>query len=154
MKRLFLVPIVVLFSCASVVSGTRESITVNSTPPGADATLTCSEVRVDHGVTPTTLTLRRNAGDCLLTISRSGFTTVEQVIEQGVNPMYWGNFVVAPLALYGVSEVSDGSDIEDRVILGAAVGSMAASWLIDYATGAIHVHRPGIVNVTLRASEQ
>ena len=87
------------FSCATALTGTRESISVASTPAAADARLSCAGVQVDGGITPATLTLRRNAGDCTLTVAKAGFVDETRLLEQGVNPAYWANFVTLPVAL-------------------------------------------------------
>ena len=151
MKRIYLVPLFLcLTSCASVISGRHESIEVTSTPAGADATLVCPRSR-NHGVTPTRLTLRRNAGDCTLTVSKDGFRSAEQLIEQGVNPVYWANFAALPL---GLSIIFDHTDqIGSGAAAGVAYAVMGGGWLIDWATGAIHKHRPGAVEVTLRPAD-
>jgi len=153
MKRLFLMPVLLTaFSCASTLTGTRESITVDSTPAGADVALVCAGTRVDGGVTPTTLRFWRNAGDCTLTVSKSGFAEETKLIEQGVNPAYWANFVTTPVASAGVF-IAEYGNAPEKAVGAALIIAAGATWLVDYRTGAMHRHRPSAIRATLRAKE-
>ena len=154
MKRMFLLPILrTAFSCASAITGTRESITIDSPPDGADAILFCRGIRTASGVTPTTLAFWRNAGDCTLTLSKSGFAEETKLIEQGVNPAYWANFVTASAAPAGVLIAGYGNTSPVKAVGAALIIGAAASWLVEYRTGAIHTHRPSAIRVTLRPKE-
>ena len=150
-KRIMLLPILLTaFSCATAISGRRESLAVDSTPAGADARLFCAGKQVSSGVTPITFTIRRKAGDCDLTVSKSGFTEQTSHIEQGVNPWYWTNFATAPVALAGAYVTSGAT-----VALGAGMILVGAGgWFIDNGTGAIHTHRPKSVKVTLQPKRE
>ena len=74
-RSLVLLPIFTLISCATIVSGTHENIAVNSSPAGARAALRCPRGELQEGVTPVTMSIRRNVGDCNLTVSKEGFRT-------------------------------------------------------------------------------
>jgi hypothetical protein len=137
-----------LGACASVASGRHETLSVTSSPSGADARLVCERVSVT-GVTPAKLTIRRNAGDCSLTVAKPGFAAQTFTIEQGVNPMYWGNMIFAPVGPAGGYVVAAGDSGEKA----AGVGLLAAAVAIfgtDFVTGAVHVHRPNSVDVVLK----
>src|SRR6266568_233262 len=136
-------------SCASTLTGVNENISVDSTPQGADVTLVCGLNRVGDAVTPAKFTIARNAGDCVVQVSKSGFADEHRTIEQGVNPAYWGNFVTSPVAFAGA-----------YILTGATAGLAAlmivtgtSGWLVDLRTGAIHAHKPGHVRVALHRSE-
>jgi hypothetical protein len=141
------------FSCAIALTGTRESITVVSTTPGADAKLSCAGRHAASGVTPTTLTFWRNAADCMLKLSKSGYADDWEVIDQGVSPVYWMNFLTAPADPLGAF-MAGGSDRSEQKALGVALMIAGAStWLFDYRTGATHTHRSSAIRVTLRPKE-
>lgn len=135
-------------ACATVASGTKETISVTSSPAGANARLAC-EKSSGEGVTPWKLTIRRNAGDCVLTVSKEGFEDRVVTIEQGVNPMYWENMLFAPVAPAGGYFVLVG-DTQEKAV---GVGLLVAAGVIfgtDFGTGAVHVHRPAVVDVVLK----
>lgn len=135
-------------SCASVFTGTREIITVDSTPNAAEVSLKCGTTSVGSALTPATFTILRNAGDCVATVSKSGYLAETVSIEQGINPVYWLNFITAPVAYAGAVEKGPGARV-GRVILVAA----AVPFFFDIWTGAIHKHRGKNVQVTLRRNE-
>src|SRR5205085_145687 len=136
-------------SCASALTGVTEKISVDSTPQGADVALFCGVNRVGDAVTPAKFTIARNAGDCLVQVSKSGYADAHATIEQGVNPAYWGNFLTSPPALVGAYIFSGAT-----AGLGALmIVSGTSGWLVDLRTGAIHAHKPGHVRVALRRKE-
>ena len=136
-------------SCASGLTGVTENITVDSTPQGANATLSCKVGPVADSLTPAKFTIARNAGDCTVEVSKSGYVRQHALIEQGVNPAYWGNVVTAPAVLAGVFLVGSLA----APIGGPLIVAGASGWLVDLRTGAIHAHRPRNVRLTLPRSE-
>ncbi len=145
---LLLPALLLTVSCASVLNGRSEIISVDSAPQGAEATLSCGVSRVGSVVTPAKFTIARNAGDCTLTVSKHGFTEQSASIEQGVNPMYWANFVTFPVAVLAAWNNSAGILFAGN---GVGLGLIGVSGFItDYATGAIHTHRPRKVVVKLQ----
>lgn len=75
-----------LSSCASIVSGTRQEVRVNSTPSGAI-------IRVDDaisGQTPTTLTLSSRHAHTLR-IELAGYKPYEAQLHQKLNGWVFGN---------------------------------------------------------------
>lgn len=140
-------------SCATIVSGPLEKITVNSTPPDARAVVRCP-AESHEGVTPLTVSIRRNSGDCNLTVSKEGFAEQTFTIERGVNPAHWFNFITAPLVLYGVIALSGGfygdATASEKRVGTAGLLITAAAWLIDHHTGAAHRHEPAKIDVTLK----
>ena len=139
-------------SCASMTSGTTETIAVTSSPSGAAASLECDK----HSATATTpakIEIRRNAGNCVLTVSKESYEPKVINIEQGVNPMYWGNMIFSPLAPAGAYLTALGDGTERTIGLGALV-TAAFVFGTDFYTGAVHVHRPGVVDVVLKPKEE
>jgi hypothetical protein len=136
-------------SCASALTGVTEKISVDSTPQGAEVALVCGVNRVGDAVTPAEFTIARNAGDCVVQVSKSGYAEQHATIEQGVNPAYWANFLASPAALAGA-----------YILTGASAGLGAvmivtgtSGWFVDLRSGAIHSHRPAHVRLTLHRNE-
>jgi hypothetical protein len=135
-------------SCASITSGRYETLAVTSSPAGADANLVCDRHSA-AAVTPAKIAIRRNVGDCVLTIAKADFEPAVLKIEQGVNPMYWGNMLLTPVPPSGLYLLALGNSEEKAI----GVGLLAAGAVIfgtDFYTGAAHVHRPGVVDVVLK----
>lgn len=149
-RVLSLLSLVALCSCATMTTGTREGIVVNSTPAGADATLTCEGQPAGFGVTPTTITIRRNAGDCVLKVAKAGFEERTFPIVQGVNPAYWSNMVFSPLAPGGAFVAAFSNDNQGRLVGLGLVGVAAVAISTDFITGAVHAHKPGRVDAVLK----
>ena len=148
-RVLSLLCLIALCSCATATGGTKEAIVVNSSPAGADAKLVCDGQPSGYGVTPTTITIRRNAGDCVLKVSRADFEELTIQIEQGVNPAYWQNMVFSPLAPIGTVFFFLGNSRENRT--GAVlIGVTAVAVSTDFITGAVHQHKPNKVDAVLK----
>lgn len=74
--------------CATIVSGTTQTITFNSSPPGA-------EVKIDGavvGVTPVTTEVSRKARG-VVEISKEGHKPQHMQLSKKLNPMFFGNFL-------------------------------------------------------------
>src|SRR5437870_668115 len=137
------------FSCASVISGPRESIRVDSTPAGAEAAIFCNGIHVTQGVTPAKLNIARNAGKCTVTVSKGGFSDQSVALEDDFNPVYIVNVVTSPLVGAGVLLSEIGAPI-----LGVPIAALGgAGWLLDYSTAATHRHTAGKVSDTLKPME-
>src|SRR4051794_11937443 len=103
MRVLLLSPLLLsLVACATMTTGTHEEIKVTTSPTDAHAALVCEGKPIGEGSTPQTFTIRRNAGDCQLTLHKEGFEDRTVAIEQGVNPAYWGNMLLSPVVPGGV----------------------------------------------------
>jgi hypothetical protein len=155
---LLLLLLLTLVSCATITTGTHESIAVSSSPPGAHATLTCERGEEHHGVTPLAISIRRNSGNCKLRVSKEGFREESIAIEQRFNKAYLGNFAAsAPFVLYGFiglnGTVFTQANSETRAWGTACLLSAAAVFAVDHWTGAIHKHIPRTVDVVLKPKE-
>lgn len=153
MRRiLLLLPILVFVSCATLVSGKHENISVESSPEGAEATLTCTRGEV-RGRTPMTVPIRRDAGDCLLKISKEGYAEQTVLLEQGINPAYWGNFVFSPFVPFAALALSGGffgeAMTSDKQMGAAGLVTAGMVWFVDKWTGAMRRHEPRTVKVAL-----
>lgn len=141
-----------LISCATITTGTHESIVISSSPSAANATLVCNSKPAGGGPTPLTITIRRNAGDCNLRIAKDGFEEATVSIEQGVNPAYWTNMVFTPLGPGGSYLLVEGNSGE-KVIGLAALGTGFVLLATDFWTGAVHAHRPSRIDVVLKPKQ-
>jgi hypothetical protein len=136
-----------LSACATIMTGPREEIHVTSSPAQARAELKCEKAEAD-GVTPVVLTIRRNSGDCILTLSKAGFRSKQVAIGQGVNPAYWTNMIFSPLVPAGAYVMALG-DSGGSPTGGAMLAAGALFVATDFWTGAAHMHRPQAVDVVL-----
>lgn len=148
-RSILVVSFLPLVSCATISTGPRENIEIRSSPTEATATLLCDDKSVESGVTPTTIRIRRNAGNCSLKVAKDGFADQTIAIEQGVNPAYWMNFIFTPLAPAGLYVLMGGNS-QEKMVGAAMLISAAVVFSTDFRTGAVHNHRPNKVDVSLK----
>jgi hypothetical protein len=149
MKVLLMLLFLPLAACATMTTSTLEKINVSSSPSEATASLICNGHPEGEGLTPIVFTIKRNAGDCTITLRKEGYEEQTRMLEQGVNPAYWGNMIFSPLVPAGALLTILG-DSEERAI---GVGALGAAGLIfgtDFHTGAVHAHKPGSVDAVLK----
>ena len=154
MKRwLLLLCVAPLLSCATITTGTHETITVTSSPAAAVASLTCGGGQdFQPQPTPATFTIRRNGGDCLVTLTKEGFEQRVIAIEQGVNPAYWANLLFSPAVPIGAYSYV-GGNANDRHTGTALMAGGLLFIATDFWTGAAHAHKPNHVDVVLKPKE-
>lgn len=88
--------------CATIINGTRETLTINSTPTGARVIAGCFE-----GVTPATFELKRNRTYNVL-ITKDGYEPQSLVIKRTMNPWLLGNILLGgPIGI--VIDLVDGA---------------------------------------------
>jgi hypothetical protein len=132
-------------ACATVTTGTRESIQVDSKPSGATATMTCENGFRAVETTPVTISVARDAGECSVRLTKEGFEEGVVAVSQGVNPAYFLNLWTAAVPWFVLSQSWDGN-------LGAAhaaVALTAGTWIVDGVSGARHRHRPDRIDRVL-----
>jgi len=142
-----------LTSCATVTRGRDEVITVDSNPPGANATITCANNVSANGTTPTRLTIPRNAQHCSVDVGKNGMQTQKIDLERGINGRYWMNFIYASGIPIGAIMAFGGNDTEGAAGGVIAVGSVIlgiGGFIVDRATGAMYDHNPSVIKVTLQ----
>jgi hypothetical protein len=142
-----------LSSCATVIRGRNEVISVDSNPSGATATITCAGNVSATGMTPARLTIPRSADGCSVRVEKSGTKAESIAIERGFNSSYWLNFIV-PAAGITVAAVDSLSFVGyDRNQANTALGVAAvaaAGFVVDRVTGAMYDHNPHVIKVTLQ----
>lgn len=105
-----LLPIPFLFTgCASIVSGTSQTISV-VTPPTSGATCKLSNNKGAWYVnqTPDSVTVHRSYGDLSATCRKSGFSTATKTFKSSTKGMAFGNVLFGGLIGGGV-DVADGA---------------------------------------------
>jgi hypothetical protein len=139
-----------LASCATITTGTHEKIRVSSSPSQADATLVCEGRPSGEGKTPVTFEIRRNAGDCTLTLRKEGFEQKTIAVQQGVNPAYWGNMLFSWVPPAGLYVAALGDSPNDQSIGVGLLGAGLAIFGTDFWTGAVHAHKPHNIDAVLK----
>jgi hypothetical protein len=140
-----------LSSCATMSHGTKEVISVDSNPSGADATILCDNKISASGTTPARLTIPRKADGCRITVAQSGMKTQSIAINRGFASSFWLNFVPASaLAFAPVAAFSDtgSNDLAGALLLAGIAGG--AGFVVDRVSGAMYDHNPNVVKVTLQ----
>jgi hypothetical protein len=132
-----------------MTTGRTELIRVSTSPSQAAAALVCAGRPSGEGSTPVVFTIRRDAGDCTLTLRKEGFEEQTIAIEQGVNPAYWANMIFSPFAPAGTLLTALGDSEERRLGIGF-LASAAVIFGTDFWTGAVHAHKPGNVDAVLK----
>ena len=91
----------ILPSCATIVKGTTESISVASNPTNADVTVD----GLSRGLTPLSLELRRKR-DHLVTIQKEGYQPQSIPVFKSIGGAVWGNILAGGLIGWGVDAAS------------------------------------------------
>ncbi|WP_303918031.1 PEGA domain-containing protein [Draconibacterium sediminis] len=79
-------------SCATIISGSRQNVTIASTPSAADVYIN----GVDMGKTPVTKNLKRNQEYTVL-IELEGYLPYETLLTKEFNAWYLGNILIGGL---------------------------------------------------------
>jgi hypothetical protein len=92
-----------LSGCASIFSGSTQSVTVNSEPAGAAVTvLNGAGNQVHSGTTPATFQLTRGKGyfrseNYTISLQKDGFAAKEINVTGNINGWYFGNILIGGL---------------------------------------------------------
>lgn len=78
-----------LSSCASIINGTRQSVSVNSIPSGAKVIVK----GVEMAKTPAIIELKRNETNIVVRFDKDGFEPVEVALNRKVDGWIAGNIV-------------------------------------------------------------
>lgn len=101
----FLMSIFFMTGCASIVSGTTDHVTINSSPTGAEFLIKDEAgISVHHGTTPATVTLERGSGFFNgqrydVNFSAPNHASQTYPLDTSLNGWYFGNVV---FGLFGV----------------------------------------------------
>ncbi|MGQ0537794.1 MAG: PEGA domain-containing protein, partial [Gemmatimonadaceae bacterium] len=84
--------LVVMSACATIVHGSKQAVTITSTPPSAAVTVD----GVASGTTPVTLRLARKTAH-VVRLQLAGYAPHEATLERGTSGWVWGNLVFGGL---------------------------------------------------------
>jgi hypothetical protein len=79
-----------LASCATIVHGTKQKITVNSEPAGAKVVVR----GVEMATTPAIIELERNNPNVVLRFEKEGYEPVEIMLKRKTSGWIWGNILL------------------------------------------------------------
>lgn len=89
---LALVASLTLLSCASIFTGTSDSVSFNSTPSGAQVLINGVQV----GVTPLTTSVAKSESTTVV-LRKDGYTDYQFVLQTSMEPWFWGNIILGGL---------------------------------------------------------
>ena len=82
-------------NCASIAHGTRQDISVQSTPSNADVVVKCAkDAAFNAPPTPAEITLKRNRGGCLITVSKDGYEPRTFRLTRQLSGWYIANILI------------------------------------------------------------
>ncbi len=89
---LFVLVATLFGGCASIIDGTTQEVSFNSTPEGATVTLDGRVI----GKTPVSISIKKKSGQALI-FSKEGYKPVTMQLETRMNSWFWGNIVLGGL---------------------------------------------------------
>ena len=125
--------------CGTIVHGRHQDVAVTSSPSGARVLVGGK----DQGTTPTRVPVARRKTGIVLRLEKEGFPPVEVTLKRTISG--W----IALNALAGASQFANQGLSSTRQQAGAAAAVAAASFGIDFLTGAACKLDPPRVHVTL-----
>ena len=104
MKPLRLLPILLLVSCASIVDGSTQDVTINTNPPGANCSfMRDGEVLPDiQTTTPGTTHIKKTKDDLTVKCAKDGYQETSFVAHSGIDDWTWGNILIGGLIGWGI----------------------------------------------------
>lgn len=123
---------IVMTGCASIISGSTQTLSFTSVPENANISITNrAGVKVHTGQTPATVTLKKGAGyfkpeSYQVTFSKEGYQTKTMTVKGTISGWYFGN-----------------------ILFGGVIGLLA----VDPATGAMYSFSSKDVNAILDAQQ-
>lgn len=100
MKLYYVLPLLLLTACASMTSGTNQSLSVNTTPP-SDCSLS-NDKGTWYVTTPGTVTVNRAYGDMTVNCKK-GDLIATNIVKSSVKPILAGNIIWLWGIIIGVS---------------------------------------------------
>lgn len=110
-----------LVSCASITSGTTQTLTVNTTPDGASCALIREGIVIGRiSPTPGSVLVKKDKHDITVECEKAGYQKATFLNKSGIQDATWGN-----------------------IVLGGGIG-----WAIDSAAGADNKYTE-VMNISL-----
>ena len=151
------------FGCASIMKGTRQDLSVTSSPSDATVEIRRGSAagegeRVFAGATPATAELSRKH-EYVVTVSMDGYRTAKiPVTKDGIQPWWWGNIALLSLlgividyvdgAMYRLEPATIHVSMETAAIDGAGDGDLCAIVLHQLEDGRIRRIRVPMVSIS------
>ena len=158
MKMLAACLFMTLSACATISHGPMETITVDSKPSGAAASIHCDGGVNVSGITPARLVIPRKADNCVVEVSQ-GDRKKTVALEQGISGRYWMNFAGAVgFGLFGTIAFSNTDSFfgpsnhnADQAANAALASGIlgGVGFIVDSLSGSMHDHNPHEVIVDL-----
>ena len=147
----FVVALSPLFGCATVLHGTRQTIHVETDPPGATVT-----VAGERHTSPVDVVLPRKSEGLEVVVEKDGYVTKRIPLVRKVAGETWLDFLAIPAgaaagASIGANSSATGTELENGAT-GMIVGALALTGLsfsVDGATGAMYRLEPHAIAVRL-----
>ncbi len=98
------VAVVMISSCATIINRTRQTIFLETDPPGATATID----GVQQLQTPASVKLKRGK-DHRVTFEKSGYQKADAMVEKEISGWIWGNLILGGLIGLGIDFISGGA---------------------------------------------
>ncbi len=94
-------------ACASIIDGTSQTLTINTTPEGADCALN-REGRTIGRIEPTpgSVVVEKTKHDIFVECNKQGYHTAKFINESGTAGATWGNIAAGGLIGWGVDSAS------------------------------------------------
>jgi hypothetical protein len=93
-KAVFLLPIILLSACATIVNGSSQTVTVSTTPAGATCTVDRVGARIGAvAQTPGSMRLDKSKNDLSVTCSKPGFQTATVSKAPSFGGATFGNLI-------------------------------------------------------------
>ena len=133
-SALLLVALAAAGGCATIVHGSRQTVTIVSNPPGARLTVLSTPegkppvVRSKPLTTPVQIDLLRSEANLTLHFEMDGCATVDVPLKRGVSGWTAGNLIYAnPMSMQGMSHPSSQYPLQLAMMLPLTFGIDVAS---------------------------
>lgn len=103
--------------CASVVSGTSQTLTLDTAPPGAECSLTRKGLVIGRvNPTPGSILVQRTRDDITVTCTREGYQTGTFVNKSGLEATTFGNIILGGLIGVAIDSASGANNKYDATM--------------------------------------
>ena len=115
---------ILLSSCASIISSTSETVSINSNVKNPIVKITNNKnIPIYYGSAPTSLSLKKKEGffngeTYTITAEKAGYIPTTHILDTSLNWWYWGNIIFGGLIGMLIVDPATGAmwDFEDENI--------------------------------------
>jgi uncharacterized protein YcfL len=144
---LITISLIIATGCSTLTQGPLQRIEVVSEPAGATVEAADCGTRIAPQQTPATVTVRRQARRCEITVSHQGYWKQSVQLTRKVSESVEWNLLALEAACSDCGSAS-------VVLTAAALGVAAAGLLIDAGSGAMYELEPARLFVRLEPLDQ